>query len=391
MRGLAANQANHVNRYAYGVALSLLLALSLALAAPGRALAATAPSLGAAQSFAVLGASTVTNTGPTVVNGDLGVSPGSAVTGFPPGTVTGGAMHVADAVALQAQNDTATAFVSLENQPCDLMLTGQDLGGKTLTPGVYCYTSSAQLTGTLTLDAQGNANAVFIFKTGSTLTTASASTVQMINSGSPCNVFWQVGSSATIGTTTTFVGNILARNSISLTTGASVAGRALARTAAVTMDTNNVSFAACSAAVTPTPVTPAPATATAPAAPGTTIPGTTVPATTAPAPTSPPAAPPADTPPAATSVPSTPAAVAPVSTPTPASTSPVAGVPTTLPAPGATAVMAPTTPAPAAPVAMPTLPNTGGGGMGNAGLAGATLLLVALAATALSRSRRRAR
>jgi len=124
------------------------------------------------------------------------------------------------------------------------MLTGQDLGGLTLTPGVYCFTSSAQLTGTLTLNAQGNANAVFIFKMGSTLTTASNSSVVMINGGSPCNVFWQVGSSATLGTTTSFIGNILALTSITLTTNATVNGRALARNGAVTLDSNTVT-AAC--------------------------------------------------------------------------------------------------------------------------------------------------
>ena len=206
-----------------------------------------------AASFAVLGGSTVTNTGATTVNGDLGVSPGSAVTGFPPGTVTGGTIHAADAVAAQAQSDVTTAYNSLAGQACTADLTGQDLGGKTLTPGVYCFSSSAQLTGALTLDAQGNAGAVFVFKIGSTLTTASGSSVLMINGGSPCNVFWQVGSSATLGTTTSFLGNILALTSITLNTGASVSGRALARNGAVTMDTNTVSQAACGAAATATP------------------------------------------------------------------------------------------------------------------------------------------
>src|SRR6202049_136682 len=129
-------------------------------------------------SFAVLGGSTVTNTAtPTTVNGNLGVSPGSAVTGFPPGIVTGGTIHAADAVAAQAQSDLTTTYVNLANEACNTDLTGQDLGGKTLTPGVYCFSTSAQLTGALTLDAQGNPNAVFIFKIGSTLTTASASSV----------------------------------------------------------------------------------------------------------------------------------------------------------------------------------------------------------------------
>jgi type VI secretion system secreted protein VgrG len=195
--------------------------------------------------FAVLGGSTVTNTAtPTIVNGNLGVSPGSAVTGFPPGIVTGGTIHAADAVAAQAQSDLTTEYDSLANTACNTDLTGQDLGGKTLTPGVYCFATSAQLTGTLTLDAQGNSNAVFIFKIGSTLTTASASSVLLINGASSCGVFWQVGSSATLGTGTALAGSIVALTSITLNTGASLNGRALARNGAVTLDDNNV--AVCS-------------------------------------------------------------------------------------------------------------------------------------------------
>ena len=214
--------------------------------------AQTAPSLGTAQSFAVLGGSTVTNTGPSVITGDLGVSPGSAVTGFPPGTVVSGTIHAADGVASGAQGSVTAAYTNLAGQPCTQDLTGQDLGGKTLTSGVYCFSSSAQLTGTLTLNAQGNANAVFIFQIGSTLTTASGSSVVLINGGSVCNVFWQVGSSATVGTTTSFIGNILALTSITLTTGASVTGRALARNGAVTLDSNIVDASACLGGGVPT-------------------------------------------------------------------------------------------------------------------------------------------
>lgn len=224
--------------------------------------AQTAPPLGAAQGFAVLGGSTVTNTGSTIVTGDLGVSPGSAVTGFPPGLLVAGTIHTADAAALAAQTSVTAAYTNLQGQACTQDLTGQDLGGLTLTPGVYCFATSAQLTGTLTLNAQGSGNAVFIFKTGSTLTTASGSSVALINGGSLCNIFWQIGSSATLGTTTAFAGNILALTSITLTTGASVTGRTLARNGAVTLDTNIVT-AVCSAGVPPAvcpAITIAPAT-----------------------------------------------------------------------------------------------------------------------------------
>ncbi|MEO5895767.1 MAG: IPTL-CTERM sorting domain-containing protein [Vicinamibacterales bacterium] len=225
------------------------LGVAVLLLTPRSALAQTAPSLGTAQPFAVLGGSTVTNTGASVITGSLGVSPGAAVVGFPPGTVSGGTIQAANAVSLQAQNDSITAYNALAAQPCTADLTGQDLGGLTLTPGVYCFSSSAQLTGTLTLNAQGNPSAVFIFKTGSTLTTASSSTVSLINGGSSCNVFWQVGSSATLGTATTFAGNIMALTSISLTTGARISGRALARNGAVTLDTNVIDASACATPV----------------------------------------------------------------------------------------------------------------------------------------------
>ena len=136
----------------------------------------------------------MTNTGATIVTGDVGVSPGTAITGFPPGTLTG-TMHSNDAVAQGAQSDLATAYNALASQACNTDLTGTDLGGLTLTSAVYCFSSTAQLTGTLTLDAQGNPNAVFVFQIGSALTTASAANVLVINGGSDCNVFWQAGSS----------------------------------------------------------------------------------------------------------------------------------------------------------------------------------------------------
>lgn len=191
--------------------------------------------------FAVLGGSTVTNTNtPTTVNGNLGVSPGSAVTGFPPGIVTGGTIHAADLVAAQAQTELTSTYNSLAGMACGTDLTGQDLGGMTLTPGVYCFASSAQLTGTLTLNAQGNPNAVFVFQIGSTLTTASAASVLLINGGSNCGVSWQVGSSATLGTGTALLGRIVALTSITLNTGSSVTGSVLARNGAVTLDNSHV-------------------------------------------------------------------------------------------------------------------------------------------------------
>ena len=179
---------------------AVILAVSLAAASPLSA--QTAPSLGTAQSFAVLGGSTVTNTGPTRHQRRSGRQPGQPRSpAFRPASSSGGTIHAADAVAPQAQTRLTTAYNSAAGQPCDADLTGQDLGGKTLTPGVYCFSSSAQLTGTLTLDAQGNAAAVFIFKIGSTLTTASSVVGRADQRRlDDCNVFWQVGSSATLGT-----------------------------------------------------------------------------------------------------------------------------------------------------------------------------------------------
>lgn len=202
--------------------------------------AATAgPTLGTAESFGVLAGSTVTNTGQTVVNGDVGVWPGTAVTGFPPGVIFGGSLHAGDAVAEQAQIDLTVAYNSLAGMAFTQNLTGTDLGGLTLTPGVYAFASSAFLTSTLTLDAQGDPNALFVFQMGSTLITSSNSSVVTINNGGDCvDIFWQVGSSATLGTGTAFQGNIVALTSITMTTNATLEGRALARNGAVTMDSN---------------------------------------------------------------------------------------------------------------------------------------------------------
>ena len=249
-----------------------LALFALALAPTTAQAIATEVPLGTLQSVAVLGGQSVTNTGPSVINGDLGVSPGTSITGFPPGTVNG-TIHAADAVAAQNQSDLTVAYNNAAGQPADATETG-DLGGLTLTPGVYNSPSSIGLTGTLTLNAQGNPDAVWIFQVGSTLTTASASTVALINGASPCNVFWQVGSSATLGTQTNFTGTILALTSIGANTGATIAGRALARNGSVTLDTNTITRPQCATTTTGTTTASTGTTGTTTGTTGTTT-GTT--------------------------------------------------------------------------------------------------------------------
>ena len=222
-------------------------------------------------SFGVLAGSTVTNSGPTSVIGNLGVSPGTAVTGFTgiapggPGMVSG-AIHSADAVAAQAQRELTATYNAAAGAASTATKAG-DLGGQTLFAGVYTSSSSLGITGTVTLDAQNNPNAQFIFQIGSALTTATGSNVALINGALPANVFWQVGSSATLGTTSSFSGNILALSSISLGTGAGLQGRALARNGAVTLLSNTTNGAigvggpgGGPPSGRPPPATPAPST-----------------------------------------------------------------------------------------------------------------------------------
>jgi hypothetical protein len=221
------------------VATAALVIGSAGFAGAATTATAAAVPLGTAANFGVLGAATVTNTGPTTIKGDLGLSPGTSVTGFPPGQVNG-TVYTADSVALQAQNDLTTAYTDAAGQPVTATIP-TELGGTTETSGVYNSAAGTfGITGTLTLNAQGNPKAVFIFKAASTLITASASTVKLENGAKAANVFWVVGSSATLGTYSTFKGNIMALASITVTTGVNIQGRALARTAAVTLDTDTI-------------------------------------------------------------------------------------------------------------------------------------------------------
>jgi len=225
---------------------------------------AKAPPLGAAAPFAVLAGPQVVNTGGTVIRGDLGVSPGTGIVGFPGGKVVDGTIHTTGDAPTQAQKDAAAAYADLASQQCNVRLTGQDLGGQTLAPGVYCFpTGAAALTGELVLDAQGDPDAVFVFQVGTTLTTAAKSSVRVANSGqrpdegaqaagsraarrdSLCHVYWQVGDSVALGRDSTFIGTIIAMRGIGMAPNAVVDGRALARTGAVTMDTDAVQLPSC--------------------------------------------------------------------------------------------------------------------------------------------------
>jgi hypothetical protein len=245
------------------ISILLTLLLVVFVAMPANVMAAQPTvNLGTTASFAVLAGTTITNTGTTTINGDaggnVGLHPGSGFPGQTSVTISG-AVHLADAVALQAKNDLIAAYDDAAGRtPVTRIAT--ELGGKTLKPGVYDSASGTfQITGTLTLDAQGDSNGVFIFKTTTTLITASNSNINIVNGARYCRIFWKVGSSATLGTNSHFVGHIFALTSITARTSATVQGQLLARNGAVTLDSNTITNGIC-ATVTPSPTTATTAT-----------------------------------------------------------------------------------------------------------------------------------
>ncbi len=301
----------------------VLASISLFVSSPAQAAAVAVP-LATAGSFSVLAGAGITNTGPTTVGGDIGSFPTASITGAATLTV-GGTNHGGDLVTQGAKQDLVTAYNAAASQAPATPVVG-DLGGQTLFGGVYQGVTLG-LTGTVTLDGQGSTDRVFVFQSDSTLITGSASRVLLVNGASACNVFWQVGSSATVGTGTSFAGSVLALSDITVTTGASVNGRLLARNGAVTLDSNRVSVCSGSLVTAPPPTAP-PATSAPPTTP-------TTPTSTAPA------APPTSSPPVSPPVPPLPGATA--------SATPTA-------APGSLPPAGPTASAPAAPAPGPPLP-----------------------------------
>ncbi len=241
------------------VGVASVAALALLVALPGSAQAAATPiPLGTADPFVVLAGQTITNTGTTTITGDIGISPGSSLTGGPPLMILNGTSHVADPVALGAQAALGTAFDNAAGQTPATAIPSE-LGGSTLVPGIYS-SGVFTITNTLTLDAGNDPNAVFVFQSAATLIAAAGSHVNLINGASPCNVFWLVRSSATLNTTADFSGNILALTDVHLRTGATVQGRALARNGEVTLDANTITRPTCQVSPTPTPTVTATAT-----------------------------------------------------------------------------------------------------------------------------------
>ena len=333
--------------------ISIILILLLSLAGPSinasaRPLLATSPTLGAVASYSVLAGTTVTNSGPTTLPGDLGVSPGTAVVGFPPGIVgPPGSIHAGDAAAADAQIATTAAFAFLD-QSCDTTYTGvQDMSlVSPLGPGTYCADAFI-LTGNLTLSGSG----VWIFKSAATLTTSDNSSV---TGGDPCNVWWRLVSSATLGPNTSFIGNILASASIALQTGASLDGRALAQTGGVTLDSSNITGSSCLAPPLPTATSAAPtATSTSPAPTDT---ATLTETSTGPAPTG------TDTP------------MGPIATATDTPVAPIATATDTqvVPKPTATHLPVPT-----------ALPGTGGAPIRNEGIPWSLVIVIGFSAAIL--------
>jgi hypothetical protein len=262
-------------RAAWATSLFALFVLGLLLTlVSGAAAAAQSVPLGTADSFAVLAGAGITNTGPTTVRGDLGTYPTTTETGSASITITG-TNHAGDAVTQGAKSDLVTAYNTAAGEGPTTAIAA-DLAGQTLAPGVYNSASSIGLSGALTLNGGGNANAIFVFQAGSTLTTGSASQINLVNGAQACNVFWQVGSSATLGTGSTFRGTIIALTSITVTTGVTVDGRVLARNGAVTLDTDTITRPTCAAAAATTAATTTAATTTA----ATTTAATTTTATT---------------------------------------------------------------------------------------------------------------
>jgi len=270
--------------------------------------------LGTSDSYSVLAGQTVTNTGSSVLSSDLGVSPGTAITGFPPG-ISLGTAHAGDAEAAQAQSDLTIAYDDAAGRAPTALVAG-DLVGQTLVGGVYKSSGPLSVTGTLTLDAQGDPNTVFIFQSASTLITGSNSSINLINGAQACNIYWQVGSSATLGTSSDFKGSILALTSISVNTDSTVEGRAMARNGQVSLDNNVFTAPGCLTSIPtiPVPTTPVetpPATAPVEVPPPATEPPATQPPATQPPVTQPPAtvppetAPPETAPPVETSPPET--------------------------------------------------------------------------------------